>query len=490
MSGVRLYLFGVPRIEYQGQPAMTPRVGISASEFRLARYYLDKLRMVDEAVRRGQASVSSGIAMFDQEWEHIRHWQSWTTRRDPGDTERAQLCKEYALAGLEILANRNNAVDQVTWLTDALTAAQHVEDKEAERTLCYELEMVYFRSGSLELGRKFAGKLLRLAEAANDRLSIERALFGLAVYAEERGRYSDAEAHYQRALQVSHELGIVIETGRILNALGGIANYVGDFGKAYRYCSQYLELMEIHGKTNKVCHALISAGECLIGLSAYTEADRYLQRAVSMCKSLGFQRLLGVGLLNLGALAIEQDDLETAQQYLLDGVRAVRAVGVPRQIVYGLARLGYIDIRRGNFAEALAHLHEGLEIAREVGNPRHICDVQLHLATSYLALDHLTAARSALYEALTIAQRLGLRQQQARLLAAAVAYHQRLGQHEQAAKWVGAIAGDPLVDERLFPPVCVQLEAALGKASYQHALVEGSSRTLDETLQEIIALLS
>jgi len=469
---------------------MTAHLEFSEREHRLARHYLNKLRTVNEAMQRGQSNVSHGLIVFDQEWEQIRHWQAWTMQRTPEDELRARLCIEFPLRGLEVLANRNNAEVQIKWLRAGLDAAQQLEDKEAERSLGYELMMVYYRLGSLEAGRDIACQLLGLGEAANDLLCTERAYFGLAVYSEERGMYSDAEQSYQQALRLSRELGVITEMGRALNALGGVAQYVGEFQKSYQYVSQYLELMELHGKQNRVCHALIFLGESLISLKAYTDAERCLQRAVRMCRSLGFQRLLGVGLLTLGALALAEEKLDMAQMYVNEGLQAVRAVGVQRQIVSGLTKLGYIYLRREDFAGAFAHLREGLEMARNVGNPRYICEVELALAHAYLAVNDYDAARGILRESLSAVQNIDSRSQKVRSLSGIVAYYQCLGHHKQAAILAGAIKDEWLVDAPLFSGVRAQLKKAFGLVDYHSALAEGARRSLDETVAEALVAMT
>jgi tetratricopeptide (TPR) repeat protein len=332
--------------------------------------------------------------------------------------------------------------------------------------------------------------MLTLGETASDVLCIERAFFGLAVYSEERGLYVEAERDYHRALRLSNQLGIAFETGRALNALGGVAQYVGEFEKSHQYASQYLDLMETHGHQSRVCHALISVGESLISLKAYTEAERNLQRAVRMCRALGLQRLLGVGLLTLGSLAIEQDQLEVAQTYLQEGLLAVRAVGVQRQVIDGLTRLGYLDLRHQDFAGALDHLHEALAIALDVGNPRYLCDVQLQLAQTYLALDDLSAARSALQTSLHITHSLGSHPRKVRNLSYVIAYCECLGQYERAANWAGTIIDEVMIDRAGFATICARLEATLGRNRYEQELEEGKERPLDGALSEALAWLA
>ena len=61
------------------------------AEYRLARHYLNKLRRLNEAVRRGRANASFAVAEFDLEWDQIKHWQHWTCRSGPDDAARALL---------------------------------------------------------------------------------------------------------------------------------------------------------------------------------------------------------------------------------------------------------------------------------------------------------------------------------------------------------------------------------------------------------------
>src|SRR5262245_7229541 len=156
-------------------------VSLQSTQFRLARHYLNKLRAADTAVRHGQVSAAYGLTLFDQEWEQIRLWQGWAAKREGSDKESTLLCKEFPLAGLVILPIRNNAADHAGWLLTALDAARQLGDSEAERTLCFELFMTYYRLGVPEKIEYYTSQLLQLGEAAKDSLSIERALYGFGM---------------------------------------------------------------------------------------------------------------------------------------------------------------------------------------------------------------------------------------------------------------------------------------------------------------------
>src|SRR5688572_15960262 len=285
---------------------MTAMPRLQMAQYRLAQHYLNKLRAAADAVHRGRASLAYGLYLFDQEWEQIKHWQSWSARGCPDNEACARLCRDFSLLGLPVLRIRSNHADHAMWLEAALKAAQQLHDGAAERAICHELTLTYYRLGELEKIKHFANLLLQLGESAHDPLSIERGLCGLGIHAEERGMYAEAEHFYQRALQMSVELGSDTDTGRALNGLGSTALNRGDYQNAYYYFARHLALTETSGTKSDLCTALLSVGEALTRLKDYREAEEFIQRAVDMCRTLGFQRLLGVGLLNLGSWAVEQ----------------------------------------------------------------------------------------------------------------------------------------------------------------------------------------
>lgn len=188
----------------------------------------------------------------------------------------------------------------------------------------------------------------------------------------------------------------------------GDQHILGDYERAYHYFSRHRDLMEAEEKGSEFCSALLALGDVLTRLKDYDRAEKALLQAVSLCRSLGFRRLLGVGLINLGAAAVAQNRLERACAYFVEGIEEVRAVGTQRQIIYGLSMLGYTRLRQGDVGGALTDLREGLQMARRNGTLRYICALQRNLAYAYLAQGNVEAARSALLESLMIARELDI----------------------------------------------------------------------------------
>ena len=463
---------------------------LQTTRYRLAQHYLNKLRAADAAFRRGQANISYGLTLFDQEWEQIRHWQTWAANQKADDRSRTQLCKDFPLAGLEVLSNRISAVDYARWLESGLEAARQLRDARSERALLHELSITYFHLGILEQAEYYANQLLKLAQAAHDRIGVGRGVGELGSIAEERGLYDEAERHYLQALAIFTKYGMDIDAGRAFHGLGAIALYNGNDQNAYDYFIRSLHLMESGGNTAVVCNALLAVGESLMALEDYGEAKTYIQRAIDLARTFGFQRILAAALISMATWAVEQAQLELSCGYFEEGIRAARAAGSQRNVIHGLSSLGYTQMRLGNFSAAVAHLEQGLQLAREGGMPRYICNLLRSLANTYLALHDLDAARRALLELLSLAQSLDSHLQKSRTLSSVVAYFQALGRSEQAAVWVGVIWDEPALDQPLFAPVCHEIEAALGNDAYQEALENGKQLELDEVVTDVIGLLA
>jgi hypothetical protein len=80
---------------------------------RLARHYLGKLRKASNAVRRGHGSTAYGLRLFENEWEQIKAWQAWASTHEEHDPMWAQVCRDFALAGLELLSIQGNLTEIV-----------------------------------------------------------------------------------------------------------------------------------------------------------------------------------------------------------------------------------------------------------------------------------------------------------------------------------------------------------------------------------------
>ncbi len=463
---------------------------LHAAQYRLAQHYLKKLSEAATASGRGYANQMYGLHMFDHEWPQIQRWKALATAQTQhANREWAQLCRDFVLQGSNIMSLRQTTEERLQWWRDGLEAASLLEDQAAELRILPNVALTYFNTGQIDEAERYGRRLLQTAEAAGDKIRMNRALFLLGLMLEERGALSEAAAYFERSLELSESLQSTKDIGYALLGLGGIAVHDGKYEEAYQHFFRYMKLTEAPGQEMDYCNALQALSEALRNLKRYDEAESYLRTCVQRCRDLNYQFALGQSLIALGVCVMDRGDLAAGKAQIEEGLVIAREFSAARDVIHGLSSLGYVRFRMGEFSAALEPLLEGLAMAREGHMPDFICYTQRNLAYAYLGTGDIDSAGNALRESLTIARTLGTAPQIVKTLSCAVTYAHRLGQHEQAAHWAGCLMGNPELDEALFGEVCHALESALGEDAYHQALKQGKSLTLDDVMREVMALM-
>jgi tetratricopeptide (TPR) repeat protein len=462
---------------------------LHATQYRLAEYYLNKLRQAALSVRQGNSGVQYGLTILDREWSHIQQWQRWSASHQPPDNQRAHLCKEFSLAGSDVLAMRQIPRERLQWFETALEAAQQVHDRAAELVILTRLSGTYSTLGELEKAGQMAKQLLELAVKGGDVFHTGKAFYLLGTVAEDQGKHKEATRCYQRAVRIFSKARSDVDLGRALLGLGSLATDQGDYLNAYGYFLRYLKLVENGGKDVDLCFALQALSEALRNLRRFDEAEAHLQRCIQLARSLDYRWVLGTSLMMLGSCALDQNHLQSAETTLQEALIIERTYSSKRDVIHCLSSLGYVRFRQGDFEGALRHLQEALDMAREAGLPRYVCDVLRRMTDAYLARDDLDSTRYALLETMTLAQSLDLIPERVKAVVTAIAFWHRLGKSQQAAIWAGSVMGHPEIDEDLFRPVCLEMEATLGADCFQQALAQGKTLTLDTIVAVIVQTL-
>ncbi len=114
-------------------------------------------------------------------------------------------------------------------------------------------------------------------------------------------------------LRTAHAPRVLVHASA-LQAVGRLATLQRDFGAAFAYQQQSLELSEASGDAGSMCDALYGLGFAAHEQGDYAAAQKYLDRGVALCRSLAASNeattmfRLGQGLVGLGVLAHDQGD--------------------------------------------------------------------------------------------------------------------------------------------------------------------------------------
>ena len=68
-------------------------------EYRLANYYLGKLRFIHDVYKEGGDHIDYALYLLKQDWAQIKFWYQWAKNSANRWLDAAKLCSAYPRAG-------------------------------------------------------------------------------------------------------------------------------------------------------------------------------------------------------------------------------------------------------------------------------------------------------------------------------------------------------------------------------------------------------
>lgn len=116
----------------------------------------------------------------------------------------------------------------------------------------------------------------------------------------------------------------------------------------------------------------------------YDAVRRHLVRALELARTLGDPQRIAVAQMNLGNVALFEEEWDEAEQLYLPALAAFRRLGSPRDEALVLEDLALVALGRGAVDAAVSMLEEAVERASEAEAPHEIGSARLELARALL----------------------------------------------------------------------------------------------------------
>jgi tetratricopeptide (TPR) repeat protein len=462
-----------------------------SAQYRLARHYLGKLSHANNTLNRGTENRMHSLHLVDRDWAQIKQWQAWAGGWSEREPERAHLCVSYSLRASEILTLRLTPDERLKWLQQGWEAAKATHDQAAERTMRYRLAHAYMTVGNTEEADRLCNQLIEDATGNGDQISQGRAHYVLGVMGLVQGRFDAAGEHLHKSHALFENFQSEAEYGRILQSLGRLMSYHGDLRAAHDYYLRYLRFVTGTDREGEYGVALLTVAQSLINLGEYDTAFDYAQRAVQVCRRIGFVRMLPPTLLVQANAEVRLKQYESARRNYIEGLALARENNDQSTIVHALHGLGHVEIGENqDLDKALALWKEGLEIARVRKLPLYTYELLHDSAAALLERHHVEAAQAFFAEFAEVALGFDTEYYSAKMIGLAALYLSRTEQLEQAARWVGLLMDyREHVEGKEFDELCAELEAALGREQYESLVSEGKALDFTAARDESAALL-
>jgi tetratricopeptide (TPR) repeat protein len=280
---------------------------------------------------------------------------------------------------------------------DAYTAARRLfaGSPVDEARLCYRHAVAVFRSGSLVSAVRWSHRGLRLLEARGDREAKRwraQLLSALAGFQQSQGRTRDAErtcheaiavaeevgelsalahacytldwvlvgsgrpqeaTHSVRALAIYRELGDLERESSVLNNLGGLAYWRGDWDEAIGLYRRQAESSERAGNPSDAAYTDANIGEILSDQGKLDEARERLSRARRIWSSTGDVLMPTLADAHLGRLAAREGRYDDALTTLTTAAERMRRLGAAADAHFADALVAEAEAFGGDPARAI-----------------------------------------------------------------------------------------------------------------------------------------
>jgi predicted ATPase len=168
--------------------------------------------------------------------------------------------------------------------------------------------------------------------------------------------------------------GATLSRGKVLNAAGAMADYMGDYASAQAYFEVTLAIFETHGDRRRTAAALNNLAMALSLQMQFDEARKWLEQAQTIKRELGDPWSVANGLDNLGRIATFQQDFETARRYAAESLAMFRTLGDRTGVAISQGNLADALLHLGQLAESRAAMTDSLTLLHAIGEKDGIAD--------------------------------------------------------------------------------------------------------------------
>ncbi len=319
-------------------------------------------------------------------------------------------------------------------------------------------------------------------------------IFGLCLYLETRGYYSDGRHYLERALALPVVSGI--RRGKAYFWAGLYASRLQDLHSSRTYYKECMALSKDYPDKELLYFAFFGQGLMHLDRGNYAEARSYNVKSVSLGKELNpFATALAQG--NLGICFLELGEYEEARRLFDEQIATSRELGNQWMLTTGLIFRARLALALENYGEAHRYVQEALSISQEIGFLYGKLISLTLLGMAQLNQEIFHEARKSLEESLVMGQAGPLRNQVSYVLVGVVALLSKAWLKKRQANFLKQIAclGGAIevlltsMEIILFQPFPKYYELALevaqsslDAAAYKEAFARGQAMSQEEAI--------
>lgn len=232
-------------------------------------------------------------------------------------------------------------------------------------------------------------------------------LRNLALAYSQRGNLTQAESHYQEALDLATSYGLPLDRIKSLSELGKLAQRRGDISAAKQYFEGALQLCEQEADEAGAIAQLNHLGAVHFASRHIHEAELTFNRALERARTTGSDRLLAMSLGNLASVLHEQGRAREAETVQAEAREYIEQVGEIEWLGNWWKNFGLFAMQGGRLHAAVERLNRAISLYHEAEDPGGEASATGHLADVWWRLGEVKKSHSLYEHALSISMEAG-----------------------------------------------------------------------------------
>ena len=222
------------------------------------------------------------------------------------------------------------------------------------------------------------------------------------------GKFQEARRLLEEGVQTLRSKGALAELSRSLHYIGVIYWQAGEYTKALELFHEKRLLDLSSGNSWNLGLAYGNLGMVTETMGLLEESQGHFQNAISIFRTLGDVRLLGIGLFYLGSVKNKLGLIQEGKTHLYESLEISRSIGDRFGTAMASNSLGLVFQKEKNPIEAQPMFQESLSVSSGMGETWIMHQSLVNLGFSKFALNEVHAAQECFLRALRLASETNL----------------------------------------------------------------------------------
>jgi len=179
------------------------------------------------------------------------------------------------------------------------------------------------------------------------------------------GHLSQAEEHYQAALQLAKEIKHIEGIAKTYSSLSTIYTLRDEVDDAIDMNQKSIAMYEQIGRVKAVANGQANLATMYQYKYDFTEALKRAHEALKLFKIIGSPYEISITCQTLAESHLALDQLDESEKYAWQVIETEDEEGIPD----AMRVLGEIELKRGNYDQAKKHIRESIRLAQENEDP-------------------------------------------------------------------------------------------------------------------------